>query len=118
MLEGHWVALIRWASQVLALRWGSASIQCACPACPACPGSPAHNISCICHGAPQPGSDFSGIALAFVVGVAVGLGAAGILAAVGWLGSCRRQRARAQPAAFEDSDERERVQLELRRLRK
>ena len=119
MLESHWVALIRWASQVIALRLGSANIQCTCPACPACPVSPAHNISCTCHGAPQPGSDLSGLALAFVVGAAVGFGAAGVLAAVGLLGSCcRRQRARAQPLALGDSEERERVQLELRRSRK
>ena len=104
-------ALLHWVGQVVALRFGAPQLECSCPACPSCP---AHTLSCSCHGAPQPGAlEASGQISGFLAGVLVG--AVGVLA---WRAARRVTPLEAARAAAEELDERERVQLELRRLRK
>ena len=113
-------ALARWLGQVLALKLSAAHVSCSCPPWP---GSPAHNFTCNCHGGPLPAvgaghGTAAVLSAAFAAGLLCGLLLALLasccLSLVRRSGSAAR---RAFPGASE-LDERERVQQELRRLRK
>ncbi len=107
------LAFIRLAGQVVMLRLGTASVHCTCPVCPA------YTIMCSCHGAPQPGStEYGGSGTAFLAGFVVGICGASVVVCGGR--GVRRivQCGHPGKGELEDLDERDRVQLEFRRLRK
>jgi hypothetical protein len=100
--------LFSWAGQVLALRLGTRSeLTCVCPSCPA------HTISCTCNGGgladPAAKVDFSVAFILFFLGLALGcaVGAGCVLLGCRFFGDSERA-----------SDEREQIQLKLRRSRK
>ena len=99
-------AAAQWCGQVLALKLGSSS-SCVCPPCPA------HSFSCQCHGDPptaRPATELAvAVVLLLLLGIVVGFLLGGLTV---WLALLRRTQDRAE------TDEREAVQLELRRLRK
>ncbi len=108
--SGAVLAVVRWLGQVLALRLGARSeLTCVCPSCPA------HTISCTCNGgspAVPPEAGYSWAFNFFVLGLVLGLAVGGsCVLVVTRLGGGARDRTTA-------ADERELVQLELRRLRK